>query len=558
MLRRILRVGLVFGALGVMSAPAFAGENWVDQFLRRYKPSLLTFPASQVSAQDTLPTLIQNGLIPLSINDLIDLTLSNNLDVAVNRLAPIQSGFIIDTNYRPFEPMLRLGASVSRDTSKSRTQLTGTDSISQLSHNYTIGYGQTLKTGSDVALDFTLNRTSSNNGFNTYNPSWVGLMRYSITQHVLNGFGRSVNTHGIRVAQNNKTISEIQFERQVIDLVTQAQKSYWDLVFTAEDQKVKQASLELAQKTLSDNQAQVDAGVMAKIDLVQAQSQVATRNEELVVSGFTQTEIEDQIKKMLSKQPDPGLVLARLTPTQTARLPQPGDVLPVGDAIKVAMENRPELRQANLQLRNTEIDIDYAKNQLLPTLDLNASYTQNGVGGTQTIRQGFGPTAPILDVIPGGFRDAFGDLFSYGNTGYSLGFSLQIPLSNRAQQAQYAQVSVQRMTAEQSIKATEQQIVLEVRNAINQIQMNKARIETAQTTRTLAEQQYAAEQKKFELGASTIRFVLEEQRNLEQAQSNELAAKVNYEKALVDYDHALGLTLKKNNVSIEKALASLQ
>src|SRR5205085_9941435 len=131
---------------------------------------------------------------------------------------------------------------------------------------------------------FTLHRTSSNNAFSTYNPSWVGLMRYSFSQHFLNGFGRDVNTRAIRIAQNNKTISEVQFERQVIDLVTQDQKSYWDLVFTAEDMKVKQTSLDLAKKTLKDNQTQVDAGVMARIDLVQAQSQVATRNEELIVS----------------------------------------------------------------------------------------------------------------------------------------------------------------------------------------------------------------------------------------------------------------------------------
>src|SRR5436190_23197 len=220
MLRKVLCIALVTGA---MCAPAFAGPNWVDQFLRRYKPSMLTIPASRASAPDTLPTLVRSGVIPLSINDLIDLTLGNNLDIAVNRLAPIESGFVIDTNYRPFEPTLRLGASVSRDTTKSTTQFSGVPSVSQLTHNYTVGYGQTLKTGSDVVVDFTLNRASSNNGFSTYNPSWIGLVRYSFTQHVLNGFGRSVNTHGIRVAKNNRTRSEVQCKRQVIELVTQAQ-----------------------------------------------------------------------------------------------------------------------------------------------------------------------------------------------------------------------------------------------------------------------------------------------------------------------------------------------
>ena len=126
-------------------------------------------------------------------------------------------------------------------------------------------------------------------------------MNYSFTQHVLNGFGRNINTRAIRIAQNNKSISEVEFERMVIDLVTQAQKSYWDLVFTAEDLKVKEDSLKLAEKTLSDNQRQVDVGTLARIDLIQSQTQVATRREERIVSTFTQNQIQDQIKKVLSR-----------------------------------------------------------------------------------------------------------------------------------------------------------------------------------------------------------------------------------------------------------------
>src|SRR6185436_7957107 len=207
------------------------GENWIDQFLRRYKPSLLSFPANR-AAQDTLPSLIRNGVIPLSVNDLINLTLTNNLDIAVNRLAPIQSGFGIDVSNRPFEPTLRIAGSVARDTAQSRSQFTGTSSVTQLSHTYSVGYGQTLKTGADIAVDFNLHRDSTSSaGVSTYNPSWYGQMRYTYTQHVLKGLGRTVNTRGIRIAQNNKTISEIQFERQVIDLVTAAQKTYWDLAF---------------------------------------------------------------------------------------------------------------------------------------------------------------------------------------------------------------------------------------------------------------------------------------------------------------------------------------
>ena len=555
MKRRVLFLTLVFAGL---CAPAF-GQNWAGQILNRYRPGPLTFSSAPLT-QDRLPGLIRDGLIPLSVDDLINLTLENNLDIRVNRFAPVASEYSIRTNYRPFEPMLQLGASVGRSTTRSQTQLTGVDSkVSQLSHSYNIGYLQTLQTGADIAVTFTVNRSSSNNAFNTFNPSWVGQMRYSFSQRLLNGFGRSVNTRGIRIAQNNKTISEVQFERSVIDLVTQAQKSYWDLVFTSEDLKVKQASLDLAKKTLSDNQRQVDVGTLARIDLIQASSQVATREEELLVSGYTETQIQDQIKKMLTRQADPGLVLAKLSPTQNAQnaqVPQDTDVLPVADAIRVALENRPELRQANLQLRNAEIEVEYARNLLKPTLDVSASYTQNGVGGRETIRSGFGPTAPIITVNPGGLGDALGEIFKSQSPGYTLGFNMLIPLSNRSQQAEYSRVSVERRTGEENIKSIEQLIALEVRNAVTAAEMNKARINTAQTSRQLAREQYEAEQRKFELGASTLRFVLEEQRNLEQMETNWIAAIVNYRKALVDYDRALGVTLKKNNVTIEKALAS--
>jgi outer membrane protein TolC len=344
----------------------------------------------------------------------------------------------------------------------------------------------------------------------------------------------------------------------VIDLVTQAQKSYWDLVFTFEDLKVKEDSLKLAEKTLSDNQRQVEVGTLARIDLVQSQTQVATRREDLLVSTFTQTQLQDQVKKVLSRQPDAGMVLAKISPTQRAGQPEAADILPAANAIRVALENRPELRQANLQLRNSDIEIEYARNQLLPTLDITAQFSQSGIGGKQTIREGFGPTAPIIAVIPGGFGDALGDLLKFQSRGFRVGFEMQIPLTNRAQQAEYGRVIIEKRTTEENIKALEAQIALEVRNAITAVEMNKARIETATRSRELAQQQYDAEQRRFELGASTVRFVLEEQDNLQRLQTNEIAALINYRKALVDYDHALGVTLTKNNISIDKALAALR
>ena len=558
-----MKVSRIFVALLVMfaffrtsaSARAEINTNFVKEFLNRYRPLKAGLPAAAQSSQD-VASLIRTGQLPLSVGDLINLIIQNNLDVGVNRLTPLSSRYLIETMYLPFEPTLHLQATVTRNTSPAISQLIGAQSLSTLGGAYSLGFSQALDTGTTLGVDFVMNRNSSNSAFNTFNPSYTGLLRYSFSQHLLKDYGRANNRRQIRVAQNNQKISETQFERQLIDLVAQAQRGYWDLVFAAEDIKVKQRSMDLAQKTLSDNEIQVRIGTLAPIDVVQAESEVANRRVQYVTSTYTEVQTQDQVKKLITSQGDPGLILAKLIPSQVVPKPEPSDVPPVEQAIKIALENRPEIKQLQLDLQNKKIDLEYTKNQLLPAVDLFAAYNQNGVGGKETIRSGFGPTAPIVARSEGSIFDAFGQLFGYGYTGYSVGLSVQIPLRNRAAQGENARAMTDERIAEQRITSQAQQIALEVRNALTQVDMNRARIEAATKARELSERRLEAEQKKFDLGASTIRFVLEEQRNVAQAQTDELQAIVNYTKALVDIDRAMGMTLKKNNIEIEKTLIS--
>src|SRR5262245_2280642 len=275
---RIVVVLVVVLAVIFQAAPTQAEPpkiDWVQQFLQRYRPAKVTFPspAAPVPAQQ-LADLVRAGQMPLTMGDLINLILQNNLDIGVNRLSPLSSQYLIETLYRPFEPTLRLQATVNRNTTPATTVLAGAANPSTLGGAYTAEYAQSLQTGTNFAIDATMNRSSSNSSFSTLNPSWSGSLRYSFTQHLMKDFGRSVNTRSIRVARNTEKISEVQFERQLIDLVAQAQRSYWDLVFAAEDIKVKTRSEDLAKKTLSDNQIQVQIGTLAPIDIVQAESEV--------------------------------------------------------------------------------------------------------------------------------------------------------------------------------------------------------------------------------------------------------------------------------------------
>jgi outer membrane protein TolC len=561
---RIYVIALVALATIFLTVPAQAEikTNFVKDFLARYRPSNVGQPGTPGSAQG-IANLTQIGQLPLTMGDLINLILQNNLDINVNRYSPLSSQYVIATMYRPFEPTMHVQASVGRSTNPATTILAGAANPSTLTGSYNIGFAQTLTTGSIVGVDATMNRSSSNSNFSTLNPSWTGSLRYSFTQHLMQNFGRDVNLHSVRVAQTNQKISESQFEQQLIDLVAQAQRSYWDLVFAAEDIKVKQRSVDLAQKTLSDNEVQVRIGTLAPIDVIQSKSEVANRKLAFVSSTYSEVQTQDQVKKLITNQGDPGTILAKLAPAEGVRMPQASDVLPIEQEIKIALENRPEMKQLQLGLENKKLDTAYFKNQLLPTVDFVAQYTQTGVAGAKAATNPFfGATAPVNPDLIGGVGTTFGEIFGCAfplhcnYNSYSVGVSVQIPLRNRAAQGDYSRALTDQRTSEQKLTAQAQQIALEVRNALTQVDMNKAKIEAATTARELAEQQLTAEQKKFELGASTIRFVLEEQRNVAQAQTDELQALVNYTKSLVDLDHATGMTLKKNNVEIEKTLNS--
>jgi outer membrane protein TolC len=568
---RIIVTVVVIVASVCLAAPVRAQSkiDFVKDFLARYRPAEIALPASPAPGAQPqgIADLVRSGQLPLTMGDLVNLILQNNLDVGVDRMSPVLSQYLIETLYRPFEPTLHMQATVGRNTTPATTVLAGAANPSTLSGSYDIGFSQTLPTGSILGIDAQMSRSSSNSNFSTLNPSWSNVLRYSFTQHLMQNFGRATNLHSVHVAQINQKISNTQFERQLIDLVAQAQRSYWDLVFSAEDIKVKQRSVDLAQKTLSDNQTQVRIGTLAPIDVVQAESDVATRQLQLVTSTYTERQTQDQVKKLITNQGDPGMVLAKLAPMQGVRRPEAADTLPVEEEIRIALENRPEMKQIQLDLQGKKLDVDYARNQLLPTVDFIAQYSQNGVAGTKasSANSFFGSLPTCSPSLPstvsclnpdliGGFGTGLGQLFSYNYSGYSAGVSIQIPLSNRAARGEHARALTDMHTSEQKLNSQAQQIALDVRNALTQVEMSKAQIEASTKARELAERRLEAEQKKFDLGASTIRFVLEEQRNVAQAQTDELQSLVSYTKALVELDRSTGMTLKKNNIEIEKTL----
>jgi outer membrane protein TolC len=537
--------------IAMVAMPGFASSNWLTDFLNRPIDPKASLPKTEASSG--LSQLLQTGTLPVSISDIVQMIVDNNLDIRTDRLAPRSSYLQSLVFYRALQPALRFSGTVSRNTTLSNSQLNGTiPVISQLRGIYDVNFSQLLPTGTSVGVDAAMTRTSSSSNLNTFNPSYIGALSYTVGQHLLRDRGRLVNTRQILQGQNSEKISEAQFEIQMTNLLVQAAKSYWDLVFAGEDLDVKQRSLELAKQTLEENKLKVDIGTLAPVDLLQTRTDIASRQELVVVSQYNVTAAEDQIKKMISADKDPAMFLIRIHAQESPLQPDAVDVPGLAEAITIALENRPEMRQAALTLKNNNIDVEFTKNQTLPTFDVTAGYTQNGTGGTQIIRNSLAGTAN--KVVPGGVGDAFGQIFGFNYSGYSAGFSVTIPLNNKAAKADYERALNDRRLSQSKLDATAQQIALDVRNALTQVEMNRARIDTGNATLELARQQLEAEQEKFDLGTSTLRFVLEEQRNVAQAESNELQNVVNFTKSVVDLDRAMGMSLRKNNIDLDRAL----
>jgi outer membrane protein TolC len=550
---KLTRIVISILLVTTSALPAMASTDWVEDFLRRYDPGRTTAVAA--NSTEVIGQLIRTGEVPVSLNDVINMMIDNNLDIRSNRLSPRSSYWAGLVFYRALQPSLRFAGTMNRNTNLSNSQLNGTIPIvSQLRGNYSVGFSQLLPTGTSLAVDATMNRVSSSSNLNTFNPSYTGQLTYTVGQHLLRDRGRLANTRQIMIGQNNEKISETEFELQLTNLLVQAQKSYWDLVFAGQDLDVKQRSLDLAQRTLDENKMKVEIGTLAPVDVLQTQADVASRREQLVVSTYNVTAAEDQIKKMTSSDKDPSIFLLKLKAQESPKRPDVVQIPTLEEAIRIALENRPEMRQVQLEIQNKDIDVQYTRNQKLPILDVTATYNQNGTGGTQIIRGNVVGGAPA-GTIPGGINDAFHQLFTYNYTGYSLGFSFTIPLSNKAADADHERALNEQRLSKSRLEVTAQQIALDVRNALTQVEMNRARIETAKTTRELANLKMQAEQDKFNLGTSTLRFVLEEQRNLAETETNELESVVNFTKALVDLDKAMGLILQKNSVEIDKTLA---
>jgi outer membrane protein TolC len=429
-------------------------------------------------------------------------------------------------------------------------------------------YLQGFQWGTNIAVGFNNTRTTSNSGFQSVSPALNSSFQFKLTQHLLQGIGFGANTRFIKIAKNNRELSDVAFRLQITTTVDQIENMYWDLVYAYENQRVKEESLAFSQKTLSDTKKQVEIGSLAPIEAVRAQSTVAADQQALTVAR-TNLQLQQLImKNALSRTlHDPTLANADVVPTSTMELPESEQVQPTEELVNEALRHRAELVESRIQLNSQQISNRALRNSLLPTLDAYAYYGGSGLGGSQSPdsicqspTQPFCATAnpnPAFSQSPlapsVGYSATLNQLVNSTAPDKGVGLQLNIPLRNRAAQSVQIRGELEYRQAQMALQQTENRVSIEVRQAQFAVEQNRASVESAKAAVDYAKQSLDAEQKKYQFGTSTTTAVLQTRSALANAESTLMSAMAAYEKSRVEMERATGTLLDQNSISIDDA-----
>jgi len=503
-----------------------------------------------IQAQEKVITL------SLSLEDCILRAMENNLGLAINILDPELSDIALNRAQEIFLPQLTFSYN-KRDTEQaSYSWLDAANQVNTVTDNYSARVTQMIPTGGNFTLTLDGYKTDTNRSFQTINPRYGNTLTFNFSQPLLRNFGFKMAKREIIIANNNLDISRKQFETDLINTIYSVEEAYWNYVYNIEMLKVRRQSLQLAKDLLSKNKRAVEVGTLAPIEILSAESEVATRQADILQSEALVKNSEDQLKALINIQEQgEELAFARLIPKDKPTYKK--KEITFDEALLEALANRADLEATRLDLQNRELNLDFAKNQLLPDLSLNASYWSPGVSGDQILYLNNNPlSGVIIGTMPGGGSDAFKDAFGLKYNNLNIGLTLAIPLSSVFSRADYTQARVNLEQTRLRLKNQEQQMFVEIKTSVRSVQTDYMRVQAYKVARELAERKLEAEEEKLKVGLTTNYFVLLNQRELRNAQVMELRSIVDYNLSLAGLNRAIGTTLKSKNIKVSDLIGN--
>lgn len=590
------------------------GKPFFPNIFAPYTPIKVKEP--ELTNTPRVNQLIQDGKLMLSLDDAIALALENNLDIRVQRYLPwfgevsllrTEAGGVLEgVSNAPlllgsgpasgFDPIIQTQVgweSSANPVVNPFTSGTGTTSLSRLVTNtdfYDVSYSQGFHEGTTLSVNFTNSRISSESPGNIFNPFVQSTLTVTVSQPLLKGFGFLPNTRYIIEAKNTLKANEQQFKLAVINDISQVEDDYWLLVYDRDFVKVEQQAVGVSRKLFEDNKKQLEIGTMAPLDVLTAQSELASDEQALVQAETTKLQQETKLLNDITKNPlDPSLNGVEIVPTQPLSTPDVVENIAIQDAVKEALQKRPDIKQFEYTLKNDDIEVRATKNSLLPSLTVFGQYSSAGVGGnatvdTSTIPTGYvsDPSAPLVDasgnlltvgnptppgvlayvgspifptaVKAGGLSNALSSVFANDFPTYEGGLTMTLPVRNRSAQADNAQATLAARQAKIQYQELENQVFVNVRNALIALTQYRAQVVATEKAQDLAQRTLDSEQKKYQLGSSTSYQVVLRSRDLTTAQANLLLARINLLVAEVAFDQAMGRTLEVNRIEMADAL----
>ena len=488
--------------------------------------------------------------VSLTLEESIVRAMKNNLNLAVEVYNPDLADATLSVAKEVFLPTL--GFNFNRESDESPSywwlQASGT-SISKMT-NVGASVTQPFPWGGSLGLSLTDYKSETNQSFQLLNPRFGSTLQFDFTQPLLKNFGTRVARQEILVARNNLNISERQLETTLMSTVYRVQEAYWNLVYAIENFKVNQQSLQLARDLLNKNRKEAEVGTLAPLEVLNAEATVAQREAEILEAEALIKKSEDVLKSQISPASDGGdLRNRKIVPADKPEF-KPISVS-LDEALKQAMENRPDLDVSRATIQNSEINFSVAKNQLLPQLDLKLSYWSPGISGTRLLYLNDNPlTGIVIGTQPGGSSKAIRDAMKFLYHNWTAGITLSIPVSDVVGRATYALAKLQLDQNIARLRTQEQQIFLEVSDAVRSVETDAKRVNAYRIARELAEKRLDAETKKLNVGLTTNYFVLDYQKQLADAQSAEIKSLVDYNLSLALLEKAVGSSLAIRNITV--------
>jgi outer membrane protein TolC len=451
-----------------------------------------------------------------------------------------------------YDPQINGDFGVEHQTTPlSNLQIYGVPGLQLNTTQSDLTFSQAFPTGTTVQLGWDNNRQTTNSIFSNLNPALNSQYRVTVRQELLAGFGFGPNLRYLRIAKNNKKISDIAFRDQVIETITQIENIYWDLVNAYEQSRVTQQSLDFAQQSYENSQKQLKLEAIPAMDVMKAEAEVSKRQQELTVANSNEHLQESLLKNALTRSlDDPLLEEMPVVPTDRMESMPKAESVPLTDLITQALKTRPELQESDIDLLNRQISRKAARNALLPNVSLVGFYGGSGLSGElNPLFQGSN-----ISNVPTDFGGAVVNAFNNSSPDYFVGVNLSIPLRNRVAKADQYRSELEYRQAELRREQLRKQIRIEVRNAEYAMEQSAARVQSAQKARDLAQKTFDITKKEQDLGAGSSFQTLTAQRDLALAELDLVTAMTTYQKARVELIRATGTTLEHNNIQIEDAI----